>query len=94
MILSKKTYMKKWMIANLHNNLNSRKEYYTEDEGCEWMDCIIADLKYAYETDNENYLMNILNEWAIEEVIRLSEKWDILAKNFHNGDYETIGKVW
>ena len=58
------------------------------------MDCIIADLKYAYETDNENYLMNILNEWAIEEVIRLSEKWDILAKNFHNGDYETIGNVW
>ena len=79
MKLSEKTYMKKYMLRNVYNNLQ-RLDLNSEDGFDEGLiGDIKADLIYAYENDNENYLMNLSYRRAVKELIAISKDYDLLG---------------
>ena len=90
MILKQGTFMKKHTIRNLHNNISGLKELLEEDYGYEKINYILDDLKYAYENDQEDYLMNLVDEFSLVELIKISENWNILTDNYPVGKYEKI----
>ena len=79
MELTEKTYMKKYIIKNVYNNLQ-RLDLNSEDGfDAALIGDIKADLIYAYENDNENYLMNLTYGRAVKELIAISKDYDLLG---------------
>lgn len=88
--VTKKTFMYDRLLINMHNNLSSIAEN-RKKEGYQYIDDILDSLRWAYENKKEDYLMNILNDWEILEVIKISEDYDLLGDYPHeSGEYDVI----
>lgn len=80
MELTEKTYMKKHMIKNVYNNLQ-RLDLNSEDGFDDGLiSDIKADLKYAYENNEENYLMNLTYTRAVTELVAISKDYELLGE--------------
>ena len=89
MILKKGTFMRKHMIGNLYNNIAGLQET-LQEEGYEQIQTILDDLKYAFETDKEDYLMNLTWESGVKEIIDISTNWNVLTNDYPSGKYEKL----
>ena len=78
-------YLKRFEIKDSQENVFSMEETLS-DEGFEYVDDIVDDLKYAYENNHEDYLMNLLNDESLKELLEISKNWNI----FHD-DYRFRG---
>ena len=90
MELKKTTFMKKYMIINVYNNISGMKQDLITEDGYEYIDYILDDLKYAY-NHKEDYLMNLLTEEALKELIQISKNYRILTSDYPFGKYPMIG---
>ena len=89
MILNKNTYCRKHLIKHFYNNISGLKE--TLKQTYQYIDEILINLEYTYNKNNDgDYLSNILNTEEINELISISNKWDITNKDYPYGDYKKI----
>ena len=91
MILKQGTFMEKHMIKNTYNNVSGLQEVLEEDYGYEMISEILDDLEYAFNEDDKDYLMNIVGEMPLTELIEISKNYNILTDSYPLGKYKKIG---
>lgn len=79
------------MIANTYNNLSGLQDLLEEEYNYEMIENILDDFEYAFNNEKEDYLMNLVSESALHELIDISENWNILTNSYPLGKYNKIG---
>ena len=88
-VLKEGTFMRMHMIRNIYNNVSGLRESLEED-GYEYIDYILDDLEYCYTKGKEDYLMNILNDQSVNELVSISHDYRLLGNDYPVGEYKKL----